>query len=464
MALRTQVNMAPRRRRSLGLAGICLGTALIVMEANVVNLAIPTIRVALRADAAESLWMVDSYTLVLAAFLLSAGRLGDRIGARRSYLFGLGLFAAASFLCCLAPNVGLLIAARALQGLGAALLAPAPLTLISHLYTEQTDRTRAIATWVSVGGVGFVVGPLFSGVLIDLLGWRSVFAVNIPIAAILIGLVVTCVDESPKYAVAFDLPGQILAIAGLAAIITGLVQSSIDGWSSLGVCGALAAGMLILGCFVRSQRAKARRGSEVLLPESILSTRPVLAGLLSGAVYNFTLYGMLYVFTFDFQDLRHFSALATGLAFLPLTLVTLITAKFVGGPLVARSGPRLGMIIGMTTSASAFAILIFGTDHVPYPLDALGFGVFAVGLAISASAQTLSVMSYAPNEHKNMGSSALNTARQTGGVIGVALLGAIVANHLTQGTPVAMAIALFACVAVAVGGARMVPRGREILE
>jgi MFS transporter, DHA2 family, methylenomycin A resistance protein len=444
-------------RPGLGLIGLCLGTALIVMEANVMNVAVPTIRARLHTNAALGLWVVDAYTLVLAALLLSAGRLGDRIGPRRGYLLGLGVFSLASVGAGLSPNATWLVIARALQGVGAALLAPAPLTLITRIYLDPAQRARAVATWVSVGGIGFVVGPLVSGLLIDTLGWRSIFIINLPLAALTACLVVGHVAELERQRVSFDFRGQLLAVIGLVALVWGLVQSSLDGWDSPAVISSVIAGALVFAYFLHLQQVWSRRGVHVLLPASILGSRPVRAGLAGGGVYNFALYGMLIVYTFDFQDLRHYSAAQTGLAFLPLTVAATVATQFLGGRFVAARGPRAGLATGMGVSALALSVLIWGADSLPYPVLAAAFVIFATGMALSAPSQTLAVMAHAPDQHKNMASSALNTSRQTGGVVGVALLGALASAHPITGTRIAMAAAALACLTVATSAVRNLP-------
>jgi DHA2 family methylenomycin A resistance protein-like MFS transporter len=446
-----------RARRAIGLFGLCLGTALIVMEANVVNVAIPDIRARMHADAAAGLWMVDGYTLVLAVLLLSAGRLGDRIGARRSYLAGLAIFGAASVLCSLAGQAALLIPARALQGAGAALLAPAPLTLITRMYADPAARAQAVTAWVSVGGIGFTIGPLLSGLLLDTLGWRSIFLLNVPVVLLTGWLVHRYVAEAPGRPASFDPAGQLLAVLGLTGVVYGLVSSSLDSWSSASVLAPLAGGLIVLAAFVAVQRAGGRQGREVLLPPGILAARPVLAGLLSGAVYNFTLYGMLLVYTFAFQDMRHYSAMRTGVAFLPLTLTAIAASSLIGGRFTARRGPRSALGAGMTLSAAGLAVLAAGAEPAPYPVIAAGFIVFSLGMGLTAPAQTLAVMTFAPDEHKNMASSALNSARQTGGVIGVALLGAISAANPAAGLAIAMLAAAAACLTTALTALRHIP-------
>ncbi|MDF5751146.1 MFS transporter [Spongiactinospora sp. TRM90649] len=441
--------------RTLGLTGLCLGTALIIMEANVTNVAIPAIRTDFHAGPAEGLWAIDAYTLVFAALLLSAGRLGDRIGARRGYLTGLGVFTAASIACSLAPDPGMLVLGRACQGLGAALLAPAPLTLISRMFTATAERTRAISIWVSVGGIGFMIGPFIGGLLLDTFGWRSIFLLNVPVAAATGWLVVRYVAEVPLQRVSFDIRGQAIAITGLTATVWALVESSVAGWLDPAVLTALVGGIAALLVFIAAQFSWARGGREVLLPPALIAERPVLAGLLAGATYNFSLYGMLIVYTFNFQQVRGYSGLQAGLAFLPLTVAATLASAFLGARFITAFGPRTSLATGMTLSAIGLGFLTVAS--APYPLIAAGLCVFSTGMGLSAPSQTLVVMTFAPDRFQNMGSSALNTARQTGGAIGVALLGAIVTADPARGTLAAITIAIVTCLITATAALRLIP-------
>jgi MFS transporter, DHA2 family, methylenomycin A resistance protein len=247
-------------RQRLGLAGLCLGTALIIMEANELNVAIPSIRHALHASPVAALWIIDAYTVVLAGLLLSAGRLSDSIGARRGYLLGLTVFSIASVLCSAATTSTELIAARTVQGVGAALLIPAPLALISTMFSDLTARAKAVALWVTVGAIGFAAGPIVGGLLVNTLGWRSIFVLNIPIAA-MIGVVVhLTVGEASRSALPFDYVGQILALVGVSAVVFACVESSVMAWTSPFVLLPGVAAALILGLFVIDQRRRGPRG------------------------------------------------------------------------------------------------------------------------------------------------------------------------------------------------------------
>lgn len=447
----------PSGHRVRALIGASLGTALIVMEANVVNVAVPVIRGELHADVAAGLWAVNAYTLVLAVLLLTAGRIADRVGARRTYLVGLAIFGFASVLCGLARQIDLLIAFRALQGAGAALVAPAPLALITHLYRDAAARTRAISAWVTIGGVGFAIGPLIGGALVDAAGWRSIFFLNVPIAIIIGYLVRRNSTETPLRRVPLDYRGQAFAILGLGDLVFGLVESSVTAWSSVDVLGPLLIAAAALWALVRDQRRGGRSGRAVLLDPAILAARPVLAGLLCGAIYNFCLYGALVVYSFEFQDVRHYSPLRTGLAFLPLTLTSIAATAWVGGKYVARRGARAGLRAGLASSALGLGVLAVGAQPVGYAALVPGFAMFALGLGLTAPAQTVAVMSFSGGGQRNMASSALNSARQTGGVTGVALLGALYATDHGAGLAGGLLLAAGGCVAALLLASRWVP-------
>ncbi len=441
----------------LGLAGLCLGTALIIMEANVLNVAIPSIRHALHASPAQSLWIIDAYTLVLAALLLSAGRLGDRVGARRCYLLGLAVFSIASVLCSAATTSTELIAVRTVQGVGAALVIPAPLGLISAMFSDLTERAKAVAVWVTIGGVGFAAGPLVGGLLVNTFGWRSIFLVNIPVAAIIAVLVRLTVVEASRSRLPFDYVGQTLAIVGVSAVVFACVESSTMAWMSPFVLLPAVAAALVLGLFVIDQRRRGRAGAWVLLPSELLNRRPVNAGLLSGFVYNFTLYGLVLVYSYVFQSARGYSPVQTGLAFAPLTVAALITS-LPAGRFVAVYGSKRGIVIGMTLSAIGLCALGYGVQRMPFVFLSIAFAVFASGLSFSATGQTMAVMSNASDQYKNTASSMLNTARQTGGVMGVAALGAITSRDLLASAPVALTLAAAACLSAVVAGATLISR------
>jgi DHA2 family methylenomycin A resistance protein-like MFS transporter len=224
------------------LFALCLGYFMVILDITVVTIAMPSIQVQLGATISGLQWIVDGYSLIFASFLLTAGMLGDRLGSKRMFLLGLGLFTLASALCGLAPNLLSLQIFRLLQGLGAALQVPASLALISHTYTNSSERARAIGTWAAVGGTGAALGPVLGGFLVNVLSWRSVFLVNIPIGLLAVGLTLKNVPHPPRlHQRGLDLPAQVLAVAGLAGITFALIEGPVLGWLLCPVCPGLCA-------------------------------------------------------------------------------------------------------------------------------------------------------------------------------------------------------------------------------
>lgn len=424
--------------RGAGLAGLCIGAALVVLDANVLNVAVPTIRTSLGGTATTLLWVIDAYTLTFAVLLLSSGALGDRLGSRRVFLAGLTLFAVASLACSLAPNPALLIAGRGLQGVGAALLAPPSLALIAQLYPSSKERARAVGIWAGVSGIGFAAGPVLGGMLVAVAGWRSVFVLNPPVAALAMWLVVRHVPRSVPRGERFDPLGQVLAASGVGLVVAALVESSTMGWDAA-VLTIVATGVVLLGAFWGVEHRLERRGRHPMLAPSLLSGAPMRASLSAAAIYNFGLYGMLIVFSVVLQQQRHYSALEAGLAFLPLTIVGAATSAFLAGRLVARHGPRTVLSSGMALSAVGSVILASFGAHSPYWHAAAGFVVFGAGTGLSAPAMTTAVLSAAGVARASRASGALNAARQLGGAVGVALLGSLVVQQPAQ-LPMAMGV------------------------
>ncbi|WP_263247303.1 MFS transporter [Saccharopolyspora rosea] len=268
--------------------------------ANVLNVALPTIQRQLGGGPDAALWVLDGYTLTFAALLLTGGSLGTRFGVRRVFLIGLWMFGLASVACGLAGETGELVAARAIQVIGAALLAPGSLALISHLHPER-HRARALGAWAGVSGAAFAAGPVVSGLLIDTLGWRTLFLINVPMVLLALALVHPFVPAPAGQAHRFDIAGQVLAVVGLGTLTAALVEVSRVGWTLPGVLGALTAGLVLLAGFAAVQRRKERADGAPMLPPSLLAVRPARAGLLAALAYNFGLYGMLVLYTFLLQ-------------------------------------------------------------------------------------------------------------------------------------------------------------------
>jgi DHA2 family methylenomycin A resistance protein-like MFS transporter len=415
-------------RKHLPLFAIALGYLMVIVDATIVNVALPAIGRELGGGVSDLQWVVDAYTVVFAGLLLSGGSLGDRLGARRVFDAGLAIFTLASAVCAAAPSVAVLIGARVAQGLGAALLVPSSLALLRATYQEPRERARAIGVWGATAGVGAASGPIIGGLLVGLISWRAVFVVNVPLG---IGALLLASKQLPKAgertATGFDPPGQLLGIIALTLLTLGVIQK--QWW-------VVAASVPVAVAFVFAEY----RNSEPMLPLSLFRGRKFSGATFVGLAINLGFYGQLFVLSLYFQHVRGLSPLTTGLALLPEGIFVAI-ASMLSGRLMGRTGPRVPMLAGLLCGAAGFAGLIAAGQTTPYlvlvaPLVAAGFG-----MAFTMPAATAAVIEDAEAEQAGIASGVLNAARQAGGAIGVAVLGALVAGHsFVSGLHVAMAV------------------------
>jgi len=396
------------------------GFALIQLDVTIVNVALPRIAVELSADIAGLQWVVDAYALVFAVLLLSAGLISDRLGAKPTYLAGLGLFALASALCALSSAAGELIAARALQGVGAAAMLPTSLALLNHAAAgDRGVRARAVGWWTAAGGITIAAGPIVGGGLLELWGWRSIFWINLPICAIgtWLTLRVPAAPRSGRDA-GFDLAGQALAIVALLSLTASVIEARGDPTRPLvlaGVAVALAAAV----AFVRVES----RARTPMLPLALFRRPGFGAAILYGIAVNLTYYGMVFVLTLYLQRIMGYSALRTGLAYLPLT-ATFFVVNVLSGALVSRFGFRGPMVAGALIDACGFALIATLGPASSYGWMLPAFALLPAGMGTGVPAMTTCVLSSVDQSMAGVASAALNAARQAGGAIGVALFGA----------------------------------------
>jgi DHA2 family methylenomycin A resistance protein-like MFS transporter len=438
-------------RRGLTLVATSLGFAVVQLDVSVVNVAIRPIGAALGGDVSALQWVVNAYTVAFAALILSAGALGDRIGAKRVFIAGFSVFTAASAICGLAPALGVLIGARALQGAGAALLVPCSLTLLNHTYPEARERSRAIGRWAVGASAALSAGPLVGGVLTATLGWRAIFFINAPIGVI--GIVLTArfaaeTSRSPDRGV--DTWGQLTAILCLTLLAAATIRGGAAGFGSTAVLagygGATAAGVAFL--LIEARRARP------MLPLRLFHCGAFAATTAIGLLINVAFYGLIFVFSLFFQRAEHFSALQAGLAFAPMT-GAIMAANAVAGRLDQRLGSR-AVIIGGALLMAAGAVALEGIGpHSTFAtlvaqLTALGFG-----LGLIVPVMTAALLGSVERSRSGVASGTLNTARQTGSVIGVALFGSLIAGgRLVGGLHIALVIAAVLSLIVAGLGTR----------
>lgn len=414
---------APKQRRNVAFVALCLGFFAVILDVTIVNVALPAIQNAYGSTITDLQWVANGYNLVFAALLLTAGAICDRRGGLRVFVLGIAIFALGSLWCGISPSLGLLVAGRLVQGLGAALLLPASLMLISHSYPAPAERTRAVAAWAAVGGAATAAGPVLGGVLVDTVGWRAIFLVNLPVAAIAIALLLRYGAESSTRSRGLDLLGQFLGIALLAAAAAAITESGPLGWSSPFVVAMAVVAIAAVILFTLVEQ----RSPEPMLPPGLLRHRTFTAATVTGLLLNFGIYGQVFVLSLYFQHDRGYSALLTGLALLPFAGVTVIGPP-VTGRITARLGPRPVMVFGQVVAACGTLVLALGGHTTPYGTLVVGLFLLGVGFAATMPSMTAAVVLASPQEYAGIASGVLNASRQVGGVLGVALLGSLVSD------------------------------------
>jgi len=401
------------------LAATILGSGMAFLDGTIIMVALPRIGAELDASVAGLQWTVNAYTLPLAALVLLGGALGDRFGRRRIFLVGIAWFTVASVLCAVAPTIELLVAARALQGIGSALLTPGSLALISASLDED-DRARAIGLWAGLGGLFGVVGPLAGGLIIDELSWRWAFYINIPLAALVLGLTLRYVPESRDETDSggrFDVAGAALCALGLAGITFALVETS----SPLAIPAAVA-GVLALVGFVAVERMV----NHPMMPLSLFRSRPFSVINAATLLAYAALGGMGLFLTLQLQIVGGWSALQAGAAGIPMTLLLLVGSGR-AGEIGKRIGPRLPLGGGMLIAAAGLALLLMVGPEPSYWRDVLpGVVLFGIGLTLFVAPLTASVLAAAPDRYSGVASGINNAVARTGSLLIVAALPAMV--------------------------------------
>ena len=422
----------------LPLIAVSLGYFMVILDATVVNVALPSLGRDLGGGVSDLQWVVDGYTLVFAGLLLSAGSLGDLLGGRRVFEAGLWLFTIASAACAAAPSVPVLVGARLLQGLGAAMLVPSSLALLRAAYPDTRERARAVGIWGGVAGVAAASGPIVGGLAVAAVSWRAVFFVNVPIG--LLGLFLAARHLPPRTEridSGLDPAGQVAGVLALTLLTFGLIEGGDFGWTSPLAIAPLVAFPLAVAAFI----ALERRMSEPMLPLGLFRSHTFSGSSYVGLAINLGFYGQLFVISLYFQQVRGYSALQTGLALLPMGIFVALSSV-ASGKLTGRVGPRLPMLVGLSLAGLGFLGLMAAGADTSYavlvaPLIAIGFG-----MAMTMPAATAAIIEAAPADRAGIASGVLNASRQAGGAIGVALLGTLVqSGAFVPGLHLAMAVA-----------------------
>ncbi|MEV6645406.1 DHA2 family efflux MFS transporter permease subunit [Amycolatopsis sp. NPDC051371] len=425
-------------RRRVVLATCCLSLFIVGLDNTIVNLALPSIRHELGASVSGLQWTIDAYTLVLASLLMLSGSTADRVGRRRTFQTGLALFSLGSLLCGIAPNIGLLVAFRALQAIGGSMLNPVALSIVANVFTEPRDRVRAIGVWAAVNGLSLAVGPVVGGVLVGWAGWRSIFWINVPVGIAAIVLTALFVPESraprPRR---LDPVGQLLVIVVLASVTYGIIEGR-------------GSGALMVGCFAVGAVALAvllpyeRRRRDPLLELRFFRSVPFSGATLTAVTGFAALSGFLFLNTLYLQEARGFSALHAGLLTLPMAALTVVGAPLSGRMVNAR-GPRLPLLVAGAGIAASGVVLSGIGPETPILLVVAGYVCFGVGYGVLNAPITNAAVSGMPREQAGLAAAVASTSRQVGTALGVAVVGAVVAG--SAGTPPGTGRAVWAIVA-----------------
>jgi MFS transporter, DHA2 family, methylenomycin A resistance protein len=432
---------------SLTLAAMSLGYGVVQLDVTIVNTALSSIGAALGGGVSQLQWVVSCYTMAFAAFILSAGALGDRIGAKRVFMAGFALFIAASLACALAANAAMLIAARCVQGLAAAILVPNSLALLSHAYHDDKARGRAVAVWAAGASLALTAGPLVGGALITLFGWRFIFLVNLPIG--LAGLWLTrrfANETTPLPQREVDLLGQTAATVALGALAGALIEAGALGWGDPIVIALFLVAALMGVLFVWRET----RAPQPVLPLSLFRHRMFALTALAGLLVNVAFYGLIFVLSLYLQEVNGLSPFATGLAFVPM-LATVLPANLLAPRLAERLGARAAIAIGAGLSALGCLAMLNIAPKTSYFALCVQMIVISAGLGLLVPPLTSTLLASVEKARSGIAAGVLNATRQTGSVLGVALFGSLIgkSSAFIAGTHASLVISALVLLAAA---------------
>ncbi|PXX08085.1 MFS transporter [Mycolicibacterium moriokaense] len=406
------------------LAFICLNVFVISVDATIVNVALPTLSRELNADTAQLQWIVDAYTLVMAGLMLSMGSLSDRFGRRAWLSAGLAAFALTSAVASQVDSAGTLIWARAAMGVGAAVIFPTTLSLITNIFTDPVKRAKAIGLWAAMVGIGVAAGPISGGWLLEHFSWGSVFMVNLPVAAVaIIGGVLFIPTSRDPAAPPVDLPGLVLSSVGITALVYTVIEAPNWGWGSLHTAAGFAAAAVVLAAFALWER----HTPHPMLDVSVFANRRFSGGSLAVTAGFLTLFGFIFVITQYFQFIKSYSAFETGVRLLPVA-ISIAVASIVGPRIVERIGTTAVVVAGLAIFAAGLAWASTADGATPYLEIATQMLMLGGGLGLTTAPATESIMGSLSADKAGVGSAVNDTTRELGGTLGVAIVGSVFAS------------------------------------
>lgn len=417
------------KSRWRGLIFICISLIVISLDNTILNVAIPSISNSLGATASDLQWMIDSYVLVFAALLLTTGSIGDRVGRKKALQFGLILFAIGSLAAAISPTTAFLIGSRAFLGIGGALIMPATLSLVSASFPPN-ERGQAIGIWAAVFSLGVGLGPVIGGFLVEHFTWNAVFFVNLPVIAVaLIGGAVYLAESKDEDAPPPDIPGVILSIIGLFALIYGIIEAGFAGWGHESVLIAFAVAAVVLGAFAWWEN----HSPNAMLPMAFFRNRSFTGANVMLTLFAFSLMGSMFFMSQYLQTVQGTPAFYAGLMVLPQAIIMTLMASF-SPRIVQRIGSKRTIALGtIIASAGMFYMSQVFHAETPYLLIVVGQVILGTGLGIAFSPATTTVMNSVPLSKAGVGSAMNDTTRQLGGALGVAVLGTIATNAYLNG-------------------------------
>ena len=414
-----------RLATSLTLAAMSLGYGVVQLDVTIVNTALDAMGKTLGGGVAELQWVVSAYTIAFAAFILTAGALGDRIGAKRVFMAGFAIFTAASLGCALSPNAVVLVSARLVQGLAAAILVPNSLALLNHAYADDRERGRAVAVWAAGASLALTAGPFVGGALITLVGWRAIFLVNLPIGLVGLWLSWRYASETTRApSREIDLPGQLAAIGALAALAGAIIEGGALGWRHPLVLSGFVASAVLAALFVWRES----RTAQPMLPLSLFGHRLFTLTTIVGLLVNVAIYGLIFVLSLYFQRINGLSAWWTGLAFVPM-MGAVLPINLLAPRVAERIGACPTIVVGACVSAlGCLGLLWIGAGTSYWTICAQMIAISG-GLGLLVPPLTSTLLGSVEKARSGIAAGVLNATRQTGSVLGVALFGSLIGSE-----------------------------------